>query len=94
MVGEWGLMNTLAQRQRDALERKAIYREVARLELDAWNVSAGQIYWSYRLLGNDATGDSRGGNGLEGWDLTCVWRNGWMAQSTDEGADGDRTVDS
>ena len=94
MVGEWCLMNTLAQRQRDAVERKAIYREVARLELDAWNVSAGQIYWSYRLLGNDAMGDSRGGNGLEGWDLTCVWRNGWMAQSTDEGADGERTVDS
>ena len=34
-----------------AARRRAVYLRVAAMQLDAWNVSAGQVYWSYRLRG-------------------------------------------
>ena len=64
------------QRMRDA------YREVAALQLEAWNVSAGHIYWNYQLRREPAkNGDHprRKHVDFEAWDLTRVWRNGWMA---------------
>ncbi|OZG62757.1 glycosyl hydrolase family 5 [Bifidobacterium lemurum] len=64
------------RRMRDA------YREVAALQLRAWNVSAGQIYWNYQLVRDVSGGDDctrRKQVDFEAWDLTRVWRNGWMA---------------
>ena len=62
--------------------RGSIYREVAAMQRKAWNVSAGQIYWSYQLRGNrdflptiDPQSDT---SRLDPWDLTHVWHAGWM----------------
>ena len=68
IVGEWCVANGLVNRVVDkrtgdggrskenamhsASIRGSIYREVAAMQRKAWNVSAGQIYWSYQLRGN------------------------------------------
>ena len=59
----------------------------------AWNVSAGQVYWSYRLRGGRGEFDCLAppapgmGDGdaavmddtrLDPWDLRHVWHAGWM----------------
>ena len=73
--------------------RRAVYRRVAAMQLDAWNVSAGQVYWSYRLRGGRGELDRLAppvpgmGDGdaavmddtrLDPWDLRHVWHAGWM----------------
>ncbi|PLS27823.1 glycoside hydrolase family 5 protein [Bifidobacterium parmae] len=92
MVGEWCIANRLAARVDDVARRRDVYRAVAAMQRDAWNVSAGRIYWSYRLRGGrDVSGRLArlapvGGDGivtddsrLDPWDLTHVWHAGWMA---------------
>lgn len=99
IVGEWCVANGLVNRVVDkrtgdggrskenamhsASIRGSIYREVAAMQRKAWNVSAGQIYWSYQLRGNrdflptiDPQSDT---SRLDPWDLTHVWHAGWMA---------------
>lgn len=74
-----------------AARRRAAYRAVAAMQRDAWSVSAGQVYWSYRLRGGrDVPGRLArlapvGDDGvvtddsrLDPWDLTHVWHAGWM----------------
>ena len=98
IVGEWCVANGLVNRVVDkrtgdggrskenamhsASIRGSIYREVAAMQRKAWNVSAGQIYWSYQLRGNrdflptiDPQSDT---SRLDPWDLTHVWHAGWM----------------
>lgn len=88
VVGEWCIVNRMAQDagrdakraggDADAAIRRA-YRQVAALELDAWNVSGGQIYWNYQLRRDGKPPvDFRNGDNLEAWDLTRVWKRGWM----------------
>ncbi|WP_152973501.1 glycoside hydrolase family 5 protein [Bifidobacterium aesculapii] len=55
--------------------RRAICREVAALQLDAWNISAGQVYWSYRLRARRIPADDAR---FDPWDLTHVWHAGWL----------------
>ena len=52
------------------------------MQRKAWNVSAGQIYWSYQLRGNrdflptiDPQSDT---SRLDPWDFTHFWHAGWM----------------
>ena len=76
-----------------AARRRAVYLRVAAMQLDAWNVSAGQVYWSYRLRGGRGEFDRLAppapgmGDGdaavmddtrLDPWDLRHVWHAGWM----------------
>ena len=98
IVGEWCVANGLVNRVVDkrtgdggrskenamhsASIRGSIYREVAAMQRKAWNVSAGQIYWSYQLRGNhdflptiDPQSDT---SCLDPWDFTHVWHAGWM----------------
>lgn len=98
IVGEWCVANGLVNRVVDkrtgdggrskenamhsASIRGSIYREVAAMQRKAWNVSAGQIYWSYQLRGNrdflptiDPQSDT---SRLDPWDFTHVWHAGWM----------------
>lgn len=87
VVGEWNVVNRRALiKGRKAggarvgeAKRKA-YREVAALELPAWETSAGHIYWNYQLLrDSDAVPrDFRNHDDLEPWDLTRAWSHGWM----------------
>lgn len=87
IVGEWCLVNQLALDAGKAAPstesgdeaRARVYREVAALELDAWNVSGGQIYWNYQLRrdGEHPT-DFRTGGDLEAWDLTRAWAGDWI----------------
>lgn len=87
LVGEWCVENQWALHSQN---RSAAYRQVSRLQRAAWGVSAGQIYWSYQLARSAKPGsgegkpprDPRNGGNLEAWDLTRVWRHGWIRADT------------
>ena len=87
LVGEWCVENQWALHSQN---RSAAYRQVSRLQRAAWDVSAGQIYWSYQLARSAKPGsgegkpprDPRNGGNLEAWDLTRVWRHGWIRADT------------
>lgn len=88
VVGEWNIENHRAgrkakkhagtQEKKDALMKQEYWR-VARMELDAWETSAGWIYWSYQLHkthdGPMMTSDK--GDSMEAWDLVRTWNHGW-----------------
>lgn len=83
VVGEWCMANGLAERVRgDAGRRRDAYRSVAALQRKAWGVSAGQVYWSYRLDADrgllDRLDPDDGAARFEPWDLTHVWKAGWL----------------
>ncbi len=83
LVGEWCVENRWALHGRN---RADAYRQVSRLQRAAWDASAGQVYWSYQLARSAKPGsgegkpprDPRNGGNLEAWDLTRVWRHGWI----------------
>ena len=83
LVGEWCVENRWALHGRN---RADAYRQVSRLQRAAWDASAGRIYWSYQLARSAKPGsgegkpprDPRNGGNLEAWDLTRVWRHGWI----------------
>ena len=90
VVGEWNLENRRAGRlarkvadpaAREEVQRQA-YHTVARIEMDAWDTSAGKIYWNSQVEKNhDGPKRSKeNGDSLEGWDLVRTWRYGWMPQ--------------
>ena len=96
LVGEWCVENRwsleISQvvpsdlRMRRETVVRAAYRTIARLQRESWNVSAGQIYWSYQLSRSlkpcsgegEPPRDPRNGGNLEAWDLTRAWRHGWI----------------
>ncbi len=52
-------------------EKKTLYREIAKAQLDAWGNGAGHYYWNYKLL-LDTVNES-GWIGWDSWDLgKCV----------------------
>ncbi len=85
IVGEWCISNGYANDYNGAkgmsetqinTERKRRYREVAELQLDAWSVTKGDIYWSYKF-GNDVD-EPLDGFWKESWDIRRCIKNGWM----------------
>lgn len=95
LVGEWNIENRRADRlaargatmaEREAL-RCAAYRQVAALELDAYQSSAGCVYWNYQLEKEHIGPECRKENGdsLEGWDLVRTWNHGWLPEGEEQG---------
>ncbi|MCD7918858.1 MAG: cellulase family glycosylhydrolase [Clostridiales bacterium] len=80
MVGEWCICNRYAQagRKQSTEEEKRRYHEVAALELDAWSISAGYIYWNYQLWRDRF--EKMDEDWKESWDLARCWKNEWMPQ--------------
>ena len=64
--------------KRPFLETRARrYREIAAMELSAWErCAAGHIYWSYKLYGDRAM--KSGESWKESWDFRRCIRNGWI----------------
>ena len=80
VVGEWCIANRKAQNLYSVPgkedECRKIFREVGKMQLKAWNTSAGQIYWNYQLLRDQAAPlDEVWKNG---WDLNRCWKNDWL----------------
>ena len=82
VVGEWCLSNSAALAEGlDEAARRAIYREVAQLQLDAWARGSGWFYWSYKLLFDSVSDPAR--RGLEAWDYGYVRACGWLEHEAD-----------
>jgi glucan 1,3-beta-glucosidase len=62
IVGEW-CINTSAEAivAADRATRRDYYRRLAAAQLDAWEITRGWFYWSYKLQVSGA--------GLDGWDF-------------------------
>ena len=85
IVGEWCISNAYANdytgdagmsMEQIATERKRRYLEVAALQLDAWKVTSGDIYWSYKFDGDaDVPLDA---HWKESWDYRRCRNNGWI----------------
>ena len=86
IVGEWCICNKYANRmdqsvmsQKDRAEKqKAKYRQIARMELDAWKETAGWFYWNYQLLRDQDKPTDEAWQ--ESWDLSRCLRNGWLTK--------------
>ena len=86
LVGEWCICNKYAYRMDDVIggpeeykrEQGKRYRQIARMQLEAWNDSAGWVYWNYQLLRdrNIPTDESW----KESWDLYRCFQNGWLTK--------------
>ena len=77
VVGEWCISQKYAVNCKDSEEEKRKrFNEVAELQQKAWDVSAGYIYWSYKLW--DDTDVPMDDPWKEPWDLRRCWKNGWM----------------
>lgn len=59
-------------------EKRNIYRELAEVQLDAWNSGSGYFYWSYKLL-TDTVNDS-GWIGWDSWDFGRCADFGWFPE--------------
>ena len=75
VVGEWCISNKYAGNA-ESNKKQEKYRQVADLQLKAWDESAGFIYWSYKLWPeNDIPMDE---DWKEAWDLRRDWERGYM----------------
>lgn len=58
-------------------DKKAqIYRELAKIQIDAWNQGSGYFYWNYKLLID--TVNEQGWIGWDSWDLDRCVNFGWF----------------
>ena len=84
IVGEWCICNRYAEKQPKAAMlaedaaavRKERYREMAAMQLEAWNKAAGHIYWNYQLLRSRT--EELDERWKESWDLSRCLINGWL----------------
>ena len=77
IAGEWCICNKYADKvYADKELCAARYREIAKIELDAWRETAGWFYWNYQLLRNrEAPTDE---TWKQSWDLSRCLKNGWL----------------
>ena len=79
VVGEWCNSHKYAVSRADnPEEQKRRFREVADMQLKAWSVSAGYIYWSYQLWRDRES--PMDDPWKEPWDLARCWSRGWMPE--------------
>ena len=79
IVGEWCISNKYANNvQADKELCKRRYREIGKMQLDAWQETAGWFYWNYQLLRDrNAPADLPW---KESWDLSRCLKNGWLTK--------------
>lgn len=94
VVGEWNVVNKRAliraEKEKDPERQRQICRKehwkIENLERDAWETSAGWIYWSYKLHSDmdcsEAWKDIR--NTLDGWDFARTAAHGWWREAYDK----------
>lgn len=85
VVGEWCLEQrwALAQAKRkgkteaekEELTRKG-YQQIANMQLDVWELSAGWIYWNYQLY-RDPLKSINDQISMDAWAISRVWHHGW-----------------
>ena len=85
LVGEWCISNEYANnysprpgshQERIAVERMRRYREVADLQLEAWEEASGWIYWSYKLYPDAET--PMDASWKDSWDFRRCRMNKWF----------------
>jgi glucan 1,3-beta-glucosidase len=83
IVGEWCISNRYATTAGKNLGNKAAvqekrrrFQQVAKLELDAWEESAGWFYWNYQLYRDRK--EPMDEEWKESWDLSRCLMNGWI----------------
>lgn len=84
MVGEWCICNKYAVNARkighggeeSLLEEARRYREIADMEVTAWEASAGWVYWNYQM--NKDIQKPMDEAWKESWDLRRCIKNGWF----------------
>lgn len=64
------------RRSMDEEEKRSIYREVAKAQLEAWDKGSGYFYWSYKLLTDTVTDPAWAG--WDSWDLGRCVDFGWF----------------
>ena len=77
IAGEWCICNKYTDKvYADQELCAARYREIAKIELDAWRETAGWFYWNYQLLRDrEAPTDE---TWKQSWDLSRCLKNGWL----------------
>ncbi|MBR0408121.1 MAG: cellulase family glycosylhydrolase [Clostridia bacterium] len=86
IVGEWCICNKYANKmeqsvmtqQERAEKQQQKYREIAALELNAWQETAGWFYWNYQLLRDRTTPTDE--SWKESWDFCRCVKNGWLTK--------------
>ncbi|MBP5168795.1 MAG: cellulase family glycosylhydrolase [Oscillospiraceae bacterium] len=86
IVGEWCICNKYADHMEKTImdaeeyerEQRRKYREIAKLELDAWSDAAGWFYWNYQLL-RDRT-EPVDASWKESWDFARCFNHGWLTK--------------
>lgn len=66
----------MSEEAMSAEEKKAIYRAVAKAQLDAWKKGSGYFYWTYKMLTD--TVNTEGWVGWDCWDLGRCVDFGWF----------------
>lgn len=85
IVGEWCICNRYADHLKntgmrtDACDAEQLrrYREIAELELTAWQEADGWFYWNYQLLRDRDTPMDE--SWKESWDLCRCLKRGWLS---------------
>lgn len=86
IAGEWCICNKYANRMGSAImnseeldrEQKRKYRKIAKMELDAWQETAGWFYWNYQLLRDRQQAFDL--SWKESWDFSRCIKNGWLTK--------------
>ncbi len=83
VVGEWCICNKYADRIETAAEERETeqrrrYREIAKMELNAWNEAAGWFYWNYQLLRDREQKVDE--SWKESWDFARCFLHGWLTK--------------
>lgn len=76
MVGEWCICNRYVENAASSEQRTQRYREIAKLQQDAWSVSEGSVYWNYQLLRDRNLPTDEAWK--ESWDLSRCLNHGWI----------------
>lgn len=95
VVGEWCIECkypfSMARRQgKTQQERKRLlqqgYRQVAKLQCQAWEDALGWIYWNYQLDREDTPMrlNQFGHACMEAWSMRRLWKHGWWPEATSD----------
>lgn len=83
VIGEWCLFNQLvAATYKDGKtsltkeEKDHIYKELAKVQTETWNLGAGYFYWNYKLLVDTLSAPDA--EPWEAWDLDRCVNFGWF----------------